>query len=297
MEANNAGVISRRTPVWRRFARYAPKLRREYRYSLIVAVWMVATTLLSVVAGLWLDMNLGRGALYQFVTFHVPAPTPAQHAAWLARMLATTALPSLALAPLGPMLLRPVVHAPKRGLVILSASMFLSALMAYGQQWHTAFCSARGCSASGIAPLDAIGGLPLYRLAPAGIYGMRHMVATALTFFVLVAALLVGHDVVTSGLAAAPPDDSQKEIEAAMEAELDGWKVDDNVFGWHDTGVFDAVSDTGTLQETGYRIFAVQPRVTAKLAGVDLPEDQDGWEPPAERHFPVYDYTHSHGDA
>lgn len=72
--------------------------------------------------------------------------------------------------------------------------------------------------------------------------------------------------------------------------------MDDAPLGWHDTGIFDAVSDTGNLQATSYRIFAVNPRATTKLPYVEAPEgEEDGEEQgsPYRRAFPTYDFTHS----
>jgi hypothetical protein len=153
------------------------------------------------------------------------------------------------------------------------------------------FCLTRSCSPSGVGPLDAIGQLPLYRLAPTWIYGMNHLSGALVACLAVVAVMLVGHDVVPGRLIAPLSDDSGAAVAAAVEAELDNWKVDDARPGWHDTGVFDAVSDTGKLQETGYRIFAVSPRATANLPAVENPDD-DATEPPARR-FPAYDYTAS----
>lgn len=293
--ANITHVLVRGLPGWRRLARRTPEFLREYSYLLTVTVWMVAAAIVTVLAGLWLDMTVGRGPIYHALTMQIPPPpTPAQHAEWTARMLLCVALPSLALAPLGPIILRPVAHAPKRGHFILGAGMLLTTLMVYGQQWHTTFCSPHGCSSSGLGPLDAIGRSPLYRLAPAEIYTMHQTVVALLTCFVLVAVLLIGHDVVAGRPISEPPDDSRATIEAAIDAELNTWKVNEPVFGWHDTGVFDGVSDTGDLQATGYRIFAVDPRATAKLPGIDRAEDEDEREPLYPRHFPSYDFTHSH---
>ena len=294
MEANHARVAPHSFQR-RRLARRVLGFLREYAYPLVVAVWLLAAALVAILVGLWLDVDLGRGSLYHIISLRVPPPAPQQYATWTGWMLVTAAGPSLALAPPGPIVLRPPGHVPKRGLFALAAGMLLTSLMAYGQQWHAAFCSPSGCSASGIGPLDAIGGLPLYRLAPSEIYAMHQTVIALLACFVLVAVLLIGHDVVAGRLLPDPVDDSRAAIEAAIEAELNNWKVNETAFGWHDTGVFDAVADTGNLQATGYRIFAVNPRATTKLPLVDAPEDADDEErePPYPRRFPTYDYTHS----
>ena len=294
MAVNNARGVARSFPAWRHLASHAPRFLREYGYTLIVLLWMVAAALVTVLAGLWLDMTIGRGYLFNLITSQTPAPTPAQHAAWTARMLAAVALPSLLLAPLGPILLRPFDHVPRRGMAILSAGMLLTTMMTYSQQWHAAFCSARSCSASGIGPLDAVGRLSVYRLAPAETYGMNHLSVALIACLALIVVLLIGHDIVIGRFLPEPPEDeSRTAIEAQIEAELNNWKVDDATFGWHDTGIFEATSDIGSLQATGYRIFAANPRATTKLPAIELPEEDDEQEqsPYTTRRFPTYDYT------
>ncbi|MGH2484781.1 MAG: hypothetical protein ACRDHE_02090 [Ktedonobacterales bacterium] len=294
MAVKNARAPSPGFTMRRQLARMTRAAYHEYGNAAIALVWMVAFTLVVVVAGVWLDLAVGRPYLYRLIIAQPPYPSPAGRAAWSARMLAAIVLPSLALVAVGPMALRPLGRVPGRGLALLSGGMLLSTLMTYGQQWHGVFCLTRGCSPSGIGPLDAVGQLPIYRLAPNWIYGMNHLSGSLVACLVLAAMLLVGHDVVSRGLIASSPDDARmaKAAVAEMEAELDRWKVDDGRLGWHDTGVFDAVSDTGNLQETGYRIFAVNPRATAKLAAVDGSSESDEPQPPARR-FPAYDYTAS----
>jgi hypothetical protein len=285
--APSPGVLT-----WRRLAHIARIAYHEYGNVAIILVWMALAALIVVVAGIWLDLAVGRPYLYRLITAQPPFPSAAGRAAWSARMLAAIVLPSLALIAVGPMLLRPLGRVPGVGLALMSGGMLLSTLMTYGQQWHGVFCLTRDCSPSGLGPLDAIGQLPLYRLAPTWIYGMNHLSGALVACLVLVAVMLVGHDVVSGRLIAPLSDDSHLAMAAAMEAELDTWKIDDARLGWHDTGVFDAVSDTGNLQETGYRIFAVSPRATAKLPAVENPDDDEAPEPPARR-FPAYDYTAS----
>ena len=299
MEANNArvahGSLRRR---W--LAGHAQTFLRDYAYLLVVTLWLVVTAVVTIVVGVWLDIALGRGSLYHVISLRLPPPTPRQHTAWIGWMLVTVAAPSLALAPLGPNLLRPIGHVPKRGLFVLSAGMLLASLMTYAEQWRAAFCSPHGCSGSGVGPLDAIGALPLYRLAPAGIYAMHQTVVALLACFVLATALLVGYDILAGRFIPERPDNPRAETAAEIEAELNNWKVNESEFGWHETGVFDAVADTSNLQATGYRIFAANPRATTTLPFVDAPgnEQEDGeQEPPYPRHFPTYDFTHSFDQA
>lgn len=293
MAVKSARAPSPGVMTWRRMARFAWGAYHEYGNAAITLVWMALAALVIVVAGVWLDLAVGRPYLYRLITAQPPFPSAAERAAWSARMLAAIVLPSLALIAVGPMLLRPLGRVPGVGLALMSGGMLLSTLMTYGQQWHGVFCLARNCSPSGVGPLDAIGRLPLYRLAPTWLYGMNHVSGALVACLVLVAVMLVGHDVVSGRLIAPLADDSRSAMAAAaMEAELDNWKVDDARFGWHDTGVFDAVSDTGNLQKTGYRIFAVSPRATAKFPAVENPDEDDTPEPPARR-FSAYDYTAS----
>lgn len=294
MVVKNARAPSPGFTMRRRLARATRSAYHEYGNLAIILVWMVVAALVVVVAGIWLDLAVGRPYLYRLITAQPPFPSPAGRAAWSARMLAAIVLPSLALVAIGPIVLRPLERVPGLGLALLSGGMLLSTLMTYGQQWHGVLCLTR-CVSSGIGPLDAIGQLPLYRLAPTWIYGMNHLSGALVACLTLAAVLLAGRDVVSGQLIAPLPDESRTAMVSAMEAELDTWKVDDARTGWHDTGVFDAVSDTGRLQETGYRIFAVNPRATTNLAAIDDP-DEDGQndEPePFTRRFPAYDYTAS----
>ncbi|HKV85138.1 MAG TPA: hypothetical protein VJN88_11310 [Ktedonobacterales bacterium] len=291
MAVRNARAPSPGFTMRRRLARVTRTTYHEYGNVVITLAWVVAATLVIVVAGIWLDLAVGRPYLYRLITAQPPYPSPVGRAAWSARMLAAVVFPSLALVAVGPMLLRPLERVPGLGLALLSGGMLLSTLMTYGQQWHGVFCLAR-CSPSGIGPLDAIGQLQLYRLAPTWIYGMNHLSGALVACLALAAALLVGRGVVSGRLIAPLPDESRAAMTAAVEAELDTWKVDDARPGWHDTGVFDAVSDTGHLQETGYRIFAVNPRAATKLAASDDPTGDDEPEPTIRR-FPAYDYTAS----